>query len=339
MKIKQVPYLLIFLVSCFELILSWNKDFFSCDINSYFSCSKVLSSGYAYIGPMPLAVLGVLFGLLGFIRYKKGDVLLFIINCASLLFLAYSLFTMVFLIKALCVFCLFVDLCVLLNFILNIKFKSLPIEKDWPQDLGISLASFALILSVLYLYSHHKAPVSEEQITLLESPLILGNPNGSLEVVVFTDFQCPACKKGSELVKVLLKDKRIKLSIKNYPLSSQCNQGMKTDLHPWSCEAAKLSFCAHEQGKFKEYYELIYSVQEEIKKPSDIYQLLEIGSFNLEELLSCSSGSYAEERLFDDVSEGTNLKLDGTPSFFFQGKKVRDWTNPYVWDELLQKAK
>lgn len=69
----------------------------------------------------------------------------------------------------------------------------------------------------------------------LEDALVLGNRAGSTKVIVFTDPQCPYCKKlHEELKKVVLKSPDIAFYIKLYPLK----------MHPQAYDISKSIICA-----------------------------------------------------------------------------------------------
>jgi len=70
----------------------------------------------------------------------------------------------------------------------------------------------------------------------LDDAIILGDPKAMRKVVVFTDPQCPWCKKlHPELVKAVQKDPSVVFFIKLYPIAS---------LHPDSVRISKSIVCA-----------------------------------------------------------------------------------------------
>jgi protein-disulfide isomerase len=91
-----------------------------------------------------------------------------------------------------------------------------------------------------------------------------GNPKAPLEIVVFSDFECPHC---SNVAKVLdrisekFKDK-VKIVFKHCPLG----------YHKSALEASQAAIAAGIQGKFWEYHDLLFEHQKELT-PEKILEL------------------------------------------------------------------
>src|SRR3989344_5767993 len=71
--------------------------------------------------------------------------------------------------------------------------------------------------------------------------------SGALEVVEFSDFQCPACGAAYPQIKNIVAqyNDKVKFIYKHFPLPS----------HPFAFKAAEASECAADQGKFWEYHD------------------------------------------------------------------------------------
>jgi uncharacterized membrane protein len=83
-----------------------------------------------------------------------------------------------------------------------------------------------------------------------------GQPDARLELVVFSDFQCPACQRFAQAIATAAEHHpELAVVFKHYPLSSQCNPRVRRDLHPLSCGAAQAAEAARRQGKFWEYHD------------------------------------------------------------------------------------
>ena len=69
----------------------------------------------------------------------------------------------------------------------------------------------------------------------LDDAIVLGNPKAKKKIIVFTDPQCPWCKKlHPELVKIVKKDPSVVFFIKLYPIAS---------LHPDAVRISKSIIC------------------------------------------------------------------------------------------------
>lgn len=84
---------------------------------------------------------------------------------------------------------------------------------------------------------------------------VFGPANAKVTIVEFSDFQCPYCLQAYATVKQIMDayPNDVKFVYKQFPLSS---------IHPQAQKAAEASLCAHEQGKFYEYHNKLFDVQQ-----------------------------------------------------------------------------
>lgn len=93
-------------------------------------------------------------------------------------------------------------------------------------------------------------PLPTTQVRIDGAPA-LGPSDAPVTVVEFSDYLCPACRKGHDTVK-RIREKyagKIRWVFKDYPL----------DRHPGARELAIAARCAHEQGKFWAYQDRLFS--------------------------------------------------------------------------------
>lgn len=82
-------------------------------------------------------------------------------------------------------------------------------------------------------------------------------PGGAkVTIVGFTDFQCPYCSRGFEVMNQIMKDYegKVRFVLKNFPLSQ---------IHPYAQAAAEAFECARDQGKGWELHDLLFQNQAE----------------------------------------------------------------------------
>ena len=85
---------------------------------------------------------------------------------------------------------------------------------------------------------------------------ITGNPNGTITLVEYSDFECPVCRILHDGLRGLLPNyPQVKVYFKDYPIES---------LHPWARTAALAGRCAYMQDPkaFWKVYDLIYDNQD-----------------------------------------------------------------------------
>jgi len=95
------------------------------------------------------------------------------------------------------------------------------------------------------------------QVSLDDDP-VKGNPDATITIVEFSDFQCPFCKRFHETTLPLIQENyidtgKVKFVYRDFPIQS---------LHPnGAVPAAVASECADEQGMFWEYHDKLFQNQ------------------------------------------------------------------------------
>ncbi len=147
---------------------------------------------------------------------------------------------------------------------------------------------------------------------------VLGNPEASIVVEEFSDFQCPACRSAAPVVKGIVnkyKD-QIKFVYRHFPLLS---------IHPRAYDAALASECANDQGKFWEYHDILFANQPNFKKDQLVGYARDLG-LDVNEFSACLQSRARKEIVDADLGKAKELGLNSTPTFFVNGKAVRNWS-------------
>lgn len=145
----------------------------------------------------------------------------------------------------------------------------------------------------------------------------LGNKD-ALKVIVFSDFQCPYSKKIFTSLKTLIQNgyqDKVAFVLKNLPAE---------DIHPMSKNAAKIAFCANNQGKFWETAQWLFDKQDQWGKAKDIAYFknyYRIMGLEEKKMTECLEENKAEEKLSADANQAMDFSLTGTPSGFI-GKEL-----------------
>ena len=98
-------------------------------------------------------------------------------------------------------------------------------------------------------------------------------------------------------------------------------------------EASLFSICAQEKGKFWELHDKIFENQEAFYTPAAKKNLVAGKALIMDwaksvgidtaKLETCMGGSAAAATLQKDLDEAKKIGVNGTPSFFVNGKKVQ----------------
>ncbi|HKZ49857.1 MAG TPA: DsbA family protein [Candidatus Nanoarchaeia archaeon] len=137
--------------------------------------------------------------------------------------------------------------------------------------------------------------------------------NGTIEILEFSDFQCPACGVAYPQAKLFLENSsdKVRFVYKHFPL---------TQTHPFAFKAAEASECAADQGKFWEYHDMLFENQRSLKEP-DLIRYAENIGLDKESFKVCLDSGAMAKRIKADMAEGSRLDVSATPTFFISGKK------------------
>ncbi len=142
-----------------------------------------------------------------------------------------------------------------------------------------------------------------------------GNANSAVTVVMFTDFQCPACAAVHPALKRAINGfgDNVRFVVRDFPLVS---------IHDNAFRAAVAANAANAQGKFFEYTELLYKNQDKLDDASLKRYASELG-LNIERFaLDLENEIFANE-VRKDIADGAAYGISSTPSVFVNGVKVR----------------
>ena len=95
-----------------------------CDISKAISCDKVNKSTYAEIFGIPVAIFSLLFFIVAIgasFKYKKYEQYFKIGSVLALAFAMYLLFVSIYILKAFCLFCITIDIIIIISVILIFK--------------------------------------------------------------------------------------------------------------------------------------------------------------------------------------------------------------------------
>lgn len=140
-----------------------------------------------------------------------------------------------------------------------------------------------------------------------------GTPGASVQIIEFSDMQCPFCARQVEVLKQLVAAYPGKVSwyFKSFPLS----------FHPDSPLAHRALLAANAQGKFWEMHDQIFANQKSIKRNDMIRYAAEIG-LDIARFNTDLDNNALQAMIDKDRLEGERLGVSGTPSLFVNGRPL-----------------
>lgn len=142
---------------------------------------------------------------------------------------------------------------------------------------------------------------------------IRGNANAELVIVEYGDYQCPYCGAAYPVLKELMDEfgNQVQFVFRNFPLS---------EMHQYARPAAIAAEAANLQGKFWEMHDAIYENQQYLNKDL-LQEIAEKLNLNINQFKNDIESSELAEKVDSDFESGIISGVNGTPSFFVNGKK------------------
>ncbi|HET7543258.1 MAG TPA: thioredoxin domain-containing protein [Polyangiaceae bacterium] len=159
---------------------------------------------------------------------------------------------------------------------------------------------------------------------------VAGPADAPLTLLEFGDYQCPHCALADPVVRAIQKAfaEELRFVFRNFPL---------TEMHPAAEPAAEFAEGAAAQGKFWPAHDAIFAYSRrhgpESLGPSafaSIAAALQLDAVKLE--ADVASHRYLE-RIKNDFNSGVRSGVNGTPSFFINGKR---FDGAYTIEDLTE---
>ena len=153
---------------------------------------------------------------------------------------------------------------------------------------------------------------------------VQGPEDAPVTLVEYGDYECPHCGRAYSIIKRVQKHfgGSLRFVFRNFPL---------TELHPEAESAAETAEFAGARGKFWEMHDLLFENQERLS--GDLYlKLAEQLSLPSEDLRQALEEGTYQTRVRTDFSSGVRSGVNGTPTFFINGKRH---DGPFDYETLV----
>jgi protein-disulfide isomerase len=140
-------------------------------------------------------------------------------------------------------------------------------------------------------------------------------------LVVFSDFQCPYCKRSAEWLKAETQQfdaKQLRVVYRYFPLA----------MHPWAKPAAEAAACvaAQSPAAFWKFHDAIFANQAAITPDNVKDKLLEfaqaVPGIKLPDYKRCVETGQSAQTVQNDQHLGASVQVRGTPTMFLNGKQI-----------------
>lgn len=158
----------------------------------------------------------------------------------------------------------------------------------------------------------------------------LGQPNAPIAITEFSDFECPYCGRLFHVLdEVLTKyPDDVQLIYRNFPLGR---------IHPNARLAALAAQCAAFQGRFREYYSLLFEHPDSLGKVPWTTLAARSGIEDKPAFDSCMKSDRAAARLRDDSLAAAALRISGTPTVMVNRWMLNEPPTHEALEKLIDK--
>ena len=140
----------------------------------------------------------------------------------------------------------------------------------------------------------------------LEAPFpgaVLGNPDGEITLVEFTDYACGYCRMSLDHVNQLIADNPdLRVVIREYPI-----------LSAGSAAAARMALAAAEQGRFEEFHSAMFAA--ESLSAENIELAARQSGVDVERAQAAIDAGLYDSQLQNNMFLAQNMGLSGTPAW------------------------
>jgi protein-disulfide isomerase len=139
-----------------------------------------------------------------------------------------------------------------------------------------------------------------------------GDAKAPVTIVIFSDYECPFCKRAEGTVDEVRKTygDKVRVAHRDFPLS----------FHQHAQPAAEAARCANAQGKFWEYHDKIFPSTD--LSNEKLQALATDVGLDRAKFDACVSKREFKDAVEKDAAEGSGVGVTGTPAFFVNGRML-----------------
>jgi protein-disulfide isomerase len=204
-------------------------------------------------------------------------------------------------------------------------------KKFGPEKCKMMLQHVPEVVAELKSMEEANKPLTSELQTAIAAngASTFGPVNAKVQIVEFSDFQCPFCSQAANVVHQIRQKygDKVRFTFRQFPLP----------MHPNAIEAAEAALAAGTQGKFWEFHDRLFKNQQKLDRAGLEEHAKETG------LNVAAFKKSLDEHKFAPVVEadmklGEKVQVNGTPSMFVNGTRVANPTNFEAVSALIETA-
>jgi protein-disulfide isomerase len=169
------------------------------------------------------------------------------------------------------------------------------------------------------------------------TPAVRGPDKSPVTIAVFSDFQCPYCRRFAQYLDEVMADgaEDVRVVFHHMPLG----------MHPWARAAAVGAACAQQQSSaaFWTVHDQIFRNQASIT-PGNLKDKLgefakNVQGLDIKAFQQCVDGGMSLGLVLQDINLATASHVEGTPTLFVNGSRAQGVGSAAELRELISRAR
>ncbi len=142
---------------------------------------------------------------------------------------------------------------------------------------------------------------------------VLGPATAPVTLVEYGDYECSYCGQAAAIVEEVRRrlGDELRFVFRNFPL---------TQVHPHAERAAEAAEAAGSQGKFWEMHDVLYGHQDALADADLVGYAQRLG-LDVDRFTADLANGTAAGRVREDFRSGVQSGVNGTPTFFINGRR------------------
>jgi protein-disulfide isomerase len=200
------------------------------------------------------------------------------------------------------------------------------------------LAAIVVIFVLVFTLTHHgKSNTTGTASNAKPTEHIVGNGKAGITLVEYGDYECPYCEEYASVVNQVVQDEynNITFQFRNFPLTS---------IHPNAFAGARAAEAAGLMGKFWQMHDALYNYSNwkqwsTASNPVPYFdQYARQLGLNLTTFEADFNSSQVDNMITADMAAGNKLNIQGTPTFFLDGKQISVAPQASAFEKLINQA-
>ncbi len=174
------------------------------------------------------------------------------------------------------------------------------------------------VIGEIFPFGTEPFKATREKLEKGQNGIAKGPAKAPIEIVEFSDLQCPHCKQAQPTVEKLMNDEpNARFVFQPFPLPS----------HDWAMKAASYAECVGQANNaaFWKFIDAVYNAQSEITASNADQKLTELATgagAKASDAAACASKPETKARIETSIALGKSVGVTGTPTLYIGGRKI-----------------